>query len=210
MLSLLRRPSRKQAPSSPRPVRLFLEALEGRDCPSTITLNVTYAANRQVILSGQVAASGSGARAGSDTSGVTVQISGAASGTTTTNSGGSYSVTLTANSLGQVQAKTTDGLSNTATAILTVGTPVIQNFGATKGLLNYYTFSGQVTGDVTGGMVITFGGQSTTMDGRTAAVDANGYFSITVQIPSNDLGTVSATAMDWWGLSSNAVYALIS
>jgi hypothetical protein len=198
MLRLFRRPSRTKAPSSPRPVRLLLEALEDRYCPSNITLNVSYAANRHVIFSGQVTPGSAG---------LTVQISGAASGSTTTDANGNYSVNLTPTSLGQVMAKTSDGQSNTAGAALSASTPTIQNFGYTKGFLNYYTFAGQVTGDVTGGMVITFGGISA-LNGRTATVDANGNFSITVQVTDQGPWTASAYATDWWGLDSQVVYTI--
>ena len=203
MLRLFRRPSRTKAPSSARPVRLLLEALEDRYCPSgpseTITLNVAYNANRQVTFSGHVTAS--------QPSGLTVQISGSASGTATTNANGDYSVTLTGNNLGQVSAATTDGRSNTATSTLTATTPTIQNLGYTKGFLNYYTFAGDVTGDVTAGMVIVFGGISA-LSGRTATVDANGHFSITVQVTDQGPWTASAYAVDWWGLDSQTVYTI--
>lgn len=207
MFRLLRRPSRRPSPPPRRPVRLSLEALEGRHSPSTITLNmdlsVAYHANRSVTFSGQVTNT-------SSPGGLTVQISGAASGTTTTDAGGNYSVTLTATSLGAVQAKTTDGTSNVATATLTAGTPEIENFGYVKGDNNYFTFSGQVTGDVTQGMVVTFSGQSTAMQGKTCTVGANGWFSITVQIAPSDLGTVSASATDWWGIPSDVVSVLVT
>jgi hypothetical protein len=210
MFRLIHRPSHKQTLFSPRPVRLLLEPLEDRNSPSTITLNVAYAANHHVILSGQVTAGGWGAHTDGEWSGVTVQISGAASGSTKTDANGNYSVDLTASSLGQVQAKTADILSNTATATLTSNTPTIELFGVVAGPLNFYTFSGQVTGDVTGGMVITFGGQVQAMNGRTVTVDADGYFAISVQINSNDLGTVTATATDWWGIYSDEVAVLVS
>jgi hypothetical protein len=188
-------------------VRLSLEALEGRHCPSTIILtmdlSVAYHANRSVTFSGQVTDTPS-------PGGLTVQISGAATGTTTTDASGNYSVTLTATSLGVVQARTGDGLSNIATATLTAGTPDIQNFGYVKGDNNYYTFSGQVTGDVTQGMVVTFSGQSQAMQGKTCTVGVNGWFSITVQIPPSDLGTVSAVATDWWGIPSDVVSVLVT
>src|SRR5262249_30048434 len=80
MFRLIHRPSHKRTLFSPRPVRLLLEPLEDRNSPSTITLNVAYAANHHVILSGQVTAGGWGAHTDSEGSGVTVQISGAASG----------------------------------------------------------------------------------------------------------------------------------
>jgi hypothetical protein len=200
MFSLLRRPSRTKAPSAPRPARLFLEALEDRNSPSTITLNVAYAANRQVTYSGHVTGG---------TPGQSVQISGAVSGSTTTNGNGDYSVTLTTDNLGQVSAQTTDGQSNTATATLSATTPMMQTFGYTKGFLDYYTFSGKVTGDVTAGMVITFGGIDA-LNGKTATVDSNGNFSITVEITESDPGMATAYATDWYGLGSQVAYVLVS
>ena len=209
MIGLRRRPSLQPNPAPRRPVRPSLEALESRCSPSTITLNVAYVANQQVTLSGMVVLGVADMRSG-PVGGLTVQISGAATGTATTDPVGNYSVTLTASRLGQVQAKTSDGQSNTATATLTASTPVILNFGYVKEDNNFYVFSGQVIGDVTQGMAITFSGQSRAMQGKTCTVGPDGWFTITVQIAPTDLGTVGATATDWWGNNSELVSTLLS
>src|SRR5579884_1474622 len=117
MFRLLRRSSRSQAPAALRPVRLFLEALEDRNSPTAISLSVAYNANHQVTLSGQVTVDGTGYHGStSGVSGMTIIISGAAAGTTETDGDGYYSVTLTADFLGQVNAQTADYTSNIASA----------------------------------------------------------------------------------------------
>jgi hypothetical protein len=209
MLSLFRRPSRKPAPSTLRPVRLLLETLEDRNSPSQISLSVAYNPNHVVTLSGQVTATGPNPHADGTYSGVTVVFSGAVTGAAETDGSGNFSVSLTADSLGQVNAQTEDGCSNVASVTLTANTPAIANFSVYAGYLNYYTFTGTVTGDVTGGMAVSFGGQVSALSGQSVSVDANGNFCITVKINPNDVGSVSATASDWWGIYSDTAYVLM-
>ena len=54
MLRLSRRPRRKSAPSGPRFARLGLERLETRDCPSYLTLSVSYGNQGNALISGRV------------------------------------------------------------------------------------------------------------------------------------------------------------
>ncbi len=133
MFGLLRRASCQNNPHPTRMVRPFLEALESRYCPSTSTstlsLNVSYAANRQVTLSGQLTNTGT-------LGGQTIRITGAVATTATTDANGNYTVTLTASQLGEVDAQTADNQSNVAINNLTASTPTITQFGAVKGDLN--------------------------------------------------------------------------
>jgi hypothetical protein len=189
---------------------LFLEALEDRNSPTAISLSVAYNANHQVTLSGQVTVDGTGYHGStSGVSGMTIIISGAAAGTTETDGDGYYSVTLTADFLGQVNAQTADYTSNIASATLTANQPSIQNFGWVQSPGHFYTFSGQVTGDVMGGMSVSLGGNLEGVSGQSVSVDSEGRFVLTVQLNSVELSSVTATATDWWGIYSEEVSTLV-
>lgn len=224
MLGLFSRRRPSVSPPSRR-IRPVLERLEVRDCPSTtssdtlwyilntqpaatsstavaptITLSVTYNQKRSVTLTGQVTDAQPG--------GLRVTFSGQMTGTTVTDANGNYSYTADAAGLGTVSAQVTDaaGLtSNIAQVSLTSNSPVITNFHATAGLLGSYTFSGIVTDESPNGLVVTFGGNPVSVTGKTAMVNADGSFSLTVTLNglSTDNGTVTAQTADWWGLQSN-------
>jgi hypothetical protein len=233
MFGLFSRSRRSAPPVKPSSFRPTLERLEERDCPSTIMLFISgYAPNKQVTLTGVVSAgpgSPSGLGAGGLTTGsngtpanpgnpmgvgttpptawspagLTVQLTGAASGTATTDANGNFSVTLTATALATIYASTTDGLSNTASVLLADVAPTISNFAFTEDSSNLYVFSGTVTGN-NAGEVVTLGGMVAATDGQVLPVSSTGYFSLAIQLTgaSND-GSITAQATDWWGLTSN-------
>jgi hypothetical protein len=196
MLGLLTRSPKKKVPRTARPVRLFLERLETRDCPSTISLNVSYAANRMVTLTGQV----------TDTTqlgGLTVQITGVATTTATTDTNGNYSATAQASGLGKVYAQTSDNQSNVATITLNDIPPQITNFTVSLGPNNIATLTGTVTGQNVGGLTVAFDGSVTALQGKTATVNADGSFLLTVALGNvNGLAEARAVTTDWWGLLS--------
>lgn len=210
MLGLLHRAARTRKPVARRSTNLFLERLEDRLAPSTgepgppppplppppgenLSLNVTYQQNRQVILSGQLTnAAGPVANEG-------INFSGAVNGSTTTNGQGGYSITLTATALGQVNAVSADGLSNTAQYTLVGGSPVVNNFDAMPEGGGLWEFSGTVTGAPTQGEVVNFGGIPA-LNGQSVSVNSDGSFSFYAIVNSG--GTATAEAVDWWGDTS--------
>jgi len=76
--------------------------------------------------------------------------------------------------------------------------PVIYDFGAEQGLLDFWTFSGRVydPDDDVEGMAVYFGGVLAEY-GFTATVDADGSFSITKEIPDLEGGVATAQTYDW-------------
>jgi hypothetical protein len=224
MLGLLTR-SRRPARTAPRSFRPSLERLETRDCPSALTLNVTYGAGRQITLSGQVTSGQTGGgltSAGNNfigpvqntgMSGVTVVFRGSASGSAVSDPNGNFSLTTNASNLGEVNAVTSDGQSNTASVFLSQGGgPVISNFAATEeGNSHYWDITGHVTdGNFSAqGLTVLIGGAPVTINnsgqGRSAAVDAAGNFDLCICLngTSSDNGNISAMVADAWGLQSN-------
>src|SRR5262249_60108844 len=105
----------------------------------SVTLSVHQGPNRQVILSGQVT--------DLDPGGLTVTISGVASGSATNDSNGSFSVTLTATALGTLTASVTNlwGKSGNTHADLTNVAPVITAFSVREASEDVFVFSGSGT-----------------------------------------------------------------
>ncbi len=175
-----------------------LEELEPRNCPSTISLSMTppTAGSKQVALSGQVTNT-------SSPGGLTVLLSGVVGGTATTDANGNFTATLTASGQGAAYAATSDGQSNIAQVAVTDPGTVIDDFGAITGTSNIFTFSGHVQGGYQG-EVVNFGGLKD-LEGQSATVDANGEFSLTVQLDgkTDDEGDAYAQATDAWGVQSN-------
>jgi large repetitive protein len=172
------------------------------DVAPTLTMNLAYGANKTVILSGKV----TDAQAG----GMVVTFSGVATGTTTTDANGNYSVTLTPTALGQITATTTDvwGLSSAAASVTVTNTaPTITLVATQHG--NIWTFSGHVTDDYATGLVVTFSGPAD-INGKTAVVGGDGNFSLTVVLSPNDAGWITATVTDWWGIAAEAQFCMPS
>jgi hypothetical protein len=208
MLGLLHRATRTRKPLASPMTSLFLERLEDRLSPSTgvgppvppapsetVSLNVTYEQNKQVVLSGQLTnSSGPVAYEG-------INLSGSVSGSATTDSQGNYSVTLTATSLGVVSAASADGLSNIAQYTLVGGSPTISNFTADPLGGGLWEFSGSVSGAPTQGEVVNFGGINA-LQGQSVSVNADGSFDFYAIVNTGQGGWATAEAVDWWGDTS--------
>jgi hypothetical protein len=202
MPGLLTPSPHNRSASSLRFARPFLEGLEDRLAPSNLTMAVTYEPNKQVLISGQLTGT-------SNPANEQINIMGAAQGQCVTDAQGNYSVILTANSLGVVGAVTADGQSNIALATLAVGPAVINNFKAVAQPGGYYQFSGNVSGTApTQGMVIDFGGLAC-LQNQTVAVNADGSFCLTIQVPQGQTGMVWAQSVDWWGDPSQDVITTV-
>jgi hypothetical protein len=210
MFGLSIRAPRAHKPFSRRSVRPFLERLEDRLSPSTITavtenltMNVTYQPNKQVQLAGQLT-SNIGPVVGQ-----AIDFSGAVNGTTTTGSNGYYRVTLPASQLGQVNAVSADGLSNTATATLVNGSPTISNFTATPEGGGMWLFSGTVTNAPTQGEVVHLSG-ITALQNAQVNVNPDGTFDYYAIVSSGQGGWADAEAVDWWGDISPIATTLVN
>lgn len=234
-------PTTRKARLAPRrnPVRLRLEWLETRDCPSdltlmppippmlpmppapppvmppmpqpppstptiTMTLNVSYGSGHTVTLSGHVT--------DPNPQGLVVNFAGVVSGQAVVDASGNYQVALTATSLGSINAAVmgSQGGTGTASATLANTAAVISNFTASEGASNIWTFTGTLTDEFVSGLTVTFGGAIASVQGQTATVQANGAFSLTVQLNATDAGMVSAFCMDWWSAMSNTAYAYVT
>jgi hypothetical protein len=166
----------------------------------TITLTIAYGPQRSVILAGKVTDESPGGRP--------VTFTGAASGTALTNADGTFSVTLVATQLGNVQAVTTDvwGLSADAAVVTVANTaPVISDFTGNRGSGNVWTFGGKVTDEAAVGLTVRFGGLASLQD-KTATVQADGWFWLSVVLAEGEDGTALARATDWWGVQSDEAW----
>jgi hypothetical protein len=195
------------APRSPRPASrtrpLGLEALEDRNSPSTLILNiVAYGPGTSVTFSGAL-------RGSDNPGGQTINFSGKVTGSTTTTPCGMYAITLKASGLGDVTAQTADGMSNVAVVTLTDTAPRITQFQAIEGTGHLWTFQGDVTYRYPQGLIVNLGGMPDSLQGKTAPVDSSGHFWVVLELngTTSDNGTASAVTTDPWGLTSNTAYS---
>jgi hypothetical protein len=195
-----RRPAVAMAPQRARPA---LEWLEGRDCPAPMVMfnTVGQGVGHNFNVAGSVMDD-------VPVAGLTVTFGGVASGTTTIDSSGHFFATLSASALGTLTAQVTDsqGLTASGAAQLLDSPPQINNFAAVEVEGDIWTFSGQVAAPyAVQGLTVSFSGTPVSMQGRTATVNADGTFSLTVRLDGlpNDNGTVLAQVTDWWGYASN-------
>jgi hypothetical protein len=179
---------------------LNLERLETRACPTgpTISVLATVLSNHRVLLTGTVT--------DDQPASVRVSFSGVASGSTTADSSGKFSATLTASGIGTVSAVGVDGqdlTSNTAQAAVDPAAPAL-TLSLTYGSQKTVTLSGQVNDVDVGGRTVTFSG----VVSGSAVTGADGTFSYTAQ--ASRLGNVQATTTDLWGLTSNTAQVAVA
>jgi hypothetical protein len=199
MLNGSRRDSR---PGAWRPVRLSLECLERRDCPSPVitcfSATPTNTGGRQVELRGTVA--------DNHPEQDLLTFTGAAVGHATPDIYGNFDYFTSACGLGTVTAVATHSIEKSlpVTAIITSAAPVITSFQVIQGPNGNWTFQGTVADECPTGIVLTFGGNAQ-VNGLRATVDQNGNFSATFYLPNLTSGFVTANCSDVWGLQSNTV-----
>jgi hypothetical protein len=198
---------RRRPSGPPQSVRLEIEHLETRNCPSPVITNyavMTTDVNYQVELKGTVT--------DSDPGSIVVTFSGCGISASTSLSGSaSFDIFTTATTLGAVTANAVNQQTNrggSATASLYDAAPSISNFQASQAG-NLWTFTGQVTDDEPmTGAVVTLGGLPS-IQGLTTTVNSNGWFSITVQLKKGESGTATAVTTDCWGMQSNIAWTLV-
>jgi hypothetical protein len=188
MLELLSPRTRRQRPGV-RTTRLRLEALEVRENPSTVTLDVAYGEGVNVTLSGTL--SGEGYQL--------VEFSGAVMGSVWTDATGSYQATYMAMGEGDVFARAMDGMSNTANFTLTgLNDPSTITLDVVYGEGLNVTLSGTLSGG--GYQLVEFSGAVM----GSVWTDANGHYQVTYM--AMGLGDIFARAMD--GTSNTASFTL--
>lgn len=137
-----------------------------------------------------------------------VVLTGAASGVMLCDTGGNFSGVFDVPTLGGVTAIAGDGqlTSRPAAKNLTNNAPTIGNFTAVGGPNNTWTFSGSVGDEAPAGLTVTLTGP-VGVQGATATVGANGSWSVTLTLPPNTSGNVTATVTDWYGQTASAYTA---
>ncbi len=176
------------------------------DANPFIRFSISYGQQRQITVTGQFIDEQPANRI--------VIIGGSASGSATTDATGSFSITLTADSLGQVTAWGTDiagHVSNTAIRTLQSAVPVIQQFSVSEKTGGWYEFSGRVVDECPFGLTVDFGGQPVSLSDQTVTVGADGWFHFQIKLngTTTDEGTATAVVSDWWGLTSNTATCLV-
>jgi len=195
--------------ASPRPwqrsaFRPALEPLEDRWCPAAPVISLSWepVGASMVTLSGAVQ--------DETPAGMWIMFSGRCFGMTTTDSSGAFSVTLKPSGSGQVMAQTFDaeGLSGVASVALANAVAAIVEFTAIRQESNCWTFSGRVQDESPAGLTVQFGGLPSLV-GKTAQVQSDGTFSLTVQLQCGEEGAAYAQVSDWWNqMSAAATYML--
>jgi hypothetical protein len=197
MLSwLFRGRNRMRSARSGRPkrIRLSLEALESRYCPSGPAITAfTASAQGQgetVLLTGSVSDPGA--------TSISVNFQGAASGTATVTNG-TFSLQTQATALGTISAQATDNsnlVSAQVSTQLSVPPPTI-TFTVSQEGGHMVLVSGQVTAQEPGGLTVSLSG----VVSATATTGSSGSFSWTGDATS--LGQINSTVTDVWGQTGN-------
>jgi hypothetical protein len=156
-----------------------------------LALDVLVLPGQQVQLAGVVT--------GSNAAGANVTFSGAAAGSATADANGFYSFTTSSASLGAVNAVGVDSAqqsTNAATAQIAVAAPAL-TLNVVSSTANTVTFAGNLSDIDAAGETITISGASV----GSVVTDANGNFTFTTS--AANLSTVSVSATDFWGDTSN-------
>lgn len=90
--------------------------------------------------------------------------------------------------------------------------PKIVDFAAVSLGNNVYSFRGKVIDENPGGLTITFGGGTSTMNGLTITTESDGTFLVTKTLLTNgnDTGSVTVSTVDIWGVASNTATVFVS
>jgi hypothetical protein len=201
-------------------VRLRLESLEGRDCPSdsptgaglivgpvpvsyspglTLTLTFDHWTQRNATVTGVVT--------GPNAAGATVTFSGALTGSVTADAHGAFTFTAQAGLLGPVHAVAVDSLaetSNDAVVALTNAPPVISNFTITPSSTgpNVWTFQCDIQDESPGGLPVTITGPNGSVV-TVVPASSGGHLAWEVTLPPGLAGSFTVQTTDWWGAQSN-------
>jgi hypothetical protein len=162
----------------------------------TVTLNFSYLKEGNIQLTGSVT---------SVDMNLTVSFSGVATGSTTSDQNGNFSLITKPTKPGIIQAVATDiwgNTSNAGTVNFNPQPPTVTNFQGMPGPNDSWTFSGTVTAPETPNQLVHLGGFAP-LTSQTVTVGNDGTFSVTVYLDSNASGWATAESDDWWGQQSN-------
>jgi hypothetical protein len=176
------------------------------DTPVIDWIMVTPLKGKGVLVTGMVS--------DANPDGLFVNLTGAVSGTATTDATGAFSLFLDADALGTVWATATDGsgrTSDAASATFTSPAPQVQNFSWTCDV-GVFHFTGQVLAPDAPGMSVTLQGEPKAFaQGQQVTVGATGWFNLTVALSGRENnGTLEAIATDCWGQQSNAADLVVT
>lgn len=168
-----------------------------------LTLQIEMLQGRFVRLFGTVIAD--------DPASCWVFFSGAYSGSTNPDASGNFSIEVEADYLGQIDGVAFTGMgipSNGAAVEATSSVPIIETFTGVQESGNYWTFSGTILDESPADGVVYFGG---ILSGYSAMVQADGTFTLCVELEEGAQGLATAMAMDaWWQMSEVAEFMVIS
>jgi len=170
--------------------------------PAIQNLSISYGRPGTVILAGRVIDSAA--------AGLTVNFTGAATGSTTTDAQGWFSVTLTQAVPGEIEAKVFNawGLGATGSVFSTNQPPVIATLDACRSTGNVWVFEGVVEDEEPEHCIVYFTGLPS-LEGLTVPVDINGRYCLVVELAPGEEGTVLAIAYDSEGLASEVAEVLV-
>src|SRR5206468_454720 len=115
-----------------------------------------------------------------------------------------FSADLQASQLGSVAAVTADQwgqIAQAASVTLANVAPVIQSFTGTLLGGGLWKFTGKVVDEAAAGLTVVFSGIAS-VSGRTTTVEADGTFSLVVQLAPGETGAVLAKVTDMWNIDS--------
>lgn len=196
MFTFFRKPRPKKPLRRRAPRRLSGEWLELRCCPSAVSVSfeAMVADDHNVQLQGTVYG---------DASSYQVALSGPVNATLSTDSTGSFGYYGPASGLGTITATVTDsdGDSGTGSSDIYDPGPEINYFSANAGGPGKQVdISGCVSASTASGLTVTFSG-STGLATTSVTTDGNGNFDL--ETTAKNLGDITATVTDVWGVTSS-------
>ncbi len=175
-------------------VRLTLETLESRNCPSSVQIT---SFNASIVQGNTVLVTGTATVSGSPGANISLTFNGAVSGSTSVDQNGNFSYQAPASSTGAVYASASDPSGDTGQGetYVTDMAPSI-SFGVTgHGPNKTVTITGQVSGSSPAGLTVTLSG----VVSGPATTNSSGSFTYTGS--ASALGQVTATVTDAFGES---------
>ena len=194
MFSFVTRTPRAPLAVRPRQVRLDLESLDPRNCPSgppvITSLTAAIVSGHTVQLTGTVCDDNPGS--------CTIFFNGPVTDQTVADANGNFSYTGTIQQLGTEGAEAIDAQewgSQNVQVQISAPQPTL-SLHLAYGTRNNVILSGSVTAGTPGGLAVTFTG----VVSGSATTNSDGSFQVT--LPASGVGQIQATVTDIWGQTS--------